>query len=141
MFGSCDLPMGFCEATEPVAAKSHACCECDAPINPGEKHVKLVGVWDGELSSFRQHVACAEVCEYARDNFGGGECLPFGSFKEWWEEEGKYIHSNEYLNPDDVELIKKLRALLAKVRYRELWFSTKRGPRNNQYEENDNAMR
>lgn len=82
---SCDLPE-FYEWSEPVARKEHRCCECNAPINKGEKHFHARGKWDGAMSSFRQHMLCLEACMFIRDKLNGGDCICFGGLFEWWDD-------------------------------------------------------
>lgn len=84
MSSFCEIP-DFYEWAEPVARKQHRCCECEAPIMPGEKHFRCAGKWDGEVSSYRQHLVCMEACMWVRDHFGG-ECIPFGGLKEEFDE-------------------------------------------------------
>ena len=53
-------------------------CECRAPINVGEKHLKFAGLWHGKFDSYRQHMLCRELCMAIRD---AHECLYFGALK------------------------------------------------------------
>ncbi len=76
----------FYNWSEPVARKEHRCCECSAPIRMGEKHFVATGKWDGQLSTFRQHLLCCETSMYVRDKLNGGECICFGGLVEWLEE-------------------------------------------------------
>lgn len=82
----CEIPE-FWNAGEVVARKEHRCCECQAPIQKGERHTVCSGKWDGEVSSYRQHTLCALACEFFRDHFAE-ECLSMGELKdyyrEWW---------------------------------------------------------
>lgn len=110
----CDLEgPKFYRTAEPVAAKTHKCCECSAPINVGERHVLCVGLWDFDLSSFRQHTICAEACEFVRDVIKEGDCLPFGGLSEFWREEG---HFGCKKNNDWAELRKKYAAIIRRER-------------------------
>lgn len=81
----CDIP-DFYECCERKARKEHRCCECDAPILRGEKYVIASGKWSGEISTFRQHVLCADACRFIRNSMNDAECICFGGLKEWWHE-------------------------------------------------------
>ena len=43
------------------ARKVHKCCECDEPIQIGERHERVGGVWDGEWSTYRTCSVCASI--------------------------------------------------------------------------------
>lgn len=86
----CELPPDFYEVREPVARKSHECCECRAKILPGEKYVRCAGVWDFEFDEFKQHMECANACRFVRDRI---ECIPFGGLKEWWRSDGRHTET------------------------------------------------
>lgn len=60
--------MSFCDETTPTAKRAHRCLLCDHVIPAGEKHVKRVGVWDGDFSSFRMHSFCCEVANIEYDH-------------------------------------------------------------------------
>ncbi len=52
----CEMPTFF-KCSEPTARKQHYCCECCAPIEVGEKHIKAAGRWpDSGFSEYRQHL-------------------------------------------------------------------------------------
>jgi len=55
--------------TYPTARRRYRCCECRDVINPGEKHECHKGVWDGEWSTYRTCMACAQI---RRDYEGEG---------------------------------------------------------------------
>lgn len=103
---SCDLGPEFYRTETPVARKEYECVECYAPILPGERYVKCVGVWEGELSTHRQHLLCCEACEWVRDQ--DGECLPFGYLFNYWEDDANQGHPN----------FKELRPILARIKFR-----------------------
>lgn len=70
------------------ARKQHRCCECRAPIAVGETHYAIVGKWDGEMMTFRQHDECCRACRYIRDVFNRDEhpsetCIAFGDLFDW----------------------------------------------------------
>jgi hypothetical protein len=76
----CEWPEFYSE-TFPKARKAHWCCECAAPIEPGETHLYWRGKWDGEFDTGRQHMLCREVCmelnRPGREKYG--ECeIAFG---------------------------------------------------------------
>lgn len=74
----CDVGPSCYSTAEYRARKEYRCCECKAPIHVGEKYLYCFGVWEGEASTFRQHMLCAEACEFFRDKINDGDCLPFG---------------------------------------------------------------
>ena len=76
---SCDviMPTVYSE-TWRKACKSHVCCECESPIDPGEKYMDVTGLWDGEWYRF---VVC-EMCNLVRSEHSDeAQCIPFG---EMW---------------------------------------------------------
>jgi hypothetical protein len=80
----CDVPEFYHEEF-PVARKAHRCCECEAPIDRGEKHLRWVSKFDGSLDSGRQHMLCRELCMFM--NQEGDGCCAFGMMKEAFEDE------------------------------------------------------
>lgn len=44
---------------EPKARKQHQCIECGGDIQPGEKYVLHVGIWEGDFDRFKQCEDCA----------------------------------------------------------------------------------
>ena len=81
----CEIPEFF-DAQWPVARKQHRCCECGQAIHIGEKHGKFTGKWDGDLSTYRQHLDCEAACVFIRDEFQDGECIGFGQLWEYWQD-------------------------------------------------------
>ncbi len=117
MSSYCDILPEFYTWTEPVARKSHVCCECDAPILHHEKYFHARGKWEDEVRSYRQHLACCEACMVIRDDFNGGECINFGSLKEDFDE---MRNDNWYPERDRYKPAwKRLRSLMAKILWRE----------------------
>jgi hypothetical protein len=110
----CALP-DFYDMAEPVARKSHRCCECSAPILKGEKHFHGWGKWEGVISSYRQHLACMEACMLIRDKFNGGECIGFGDLKEAFSEFRPEMRGDQKRK----EPWKQLRDLIARILWRE----------------------
>lgn len=110
----CDLePAEFWVTEQPTAIKIHKCCECSALILPKEKYLRVRVGWDGTAETFKQHMACAELCEYVRDSILD-ECLPMGGFKEWWLEEGRFGgKKDEY-----AEVRKRYAAIIRRERVR-----------------------
>ncbi len=49
--------------TKPTAKKQYPCRYCHLPIQKGEKHVKHVGISDGDFFSERSHIDCVYVDE------------------------------------------------------------------------------
>lgn len=87
--------------SEPIARKQYKCCECRALILKGEKHFQCFGVWEGDASTYRQHLLCAEASMLIRDLFNGGECIGFGCLKESlgemrWQMDKKSPHGNNF---------------------------------------------
>lgn len=82
---SCDLdgPEIFWESW-PVARKSHVCCECGSPIDIGEKHLRVSGVWEGQFETFRMCKPCRDVWNEAVAEIDD-LCICFG---ELWETVG-----------------------------------------------------
>lgn len=86
MYCDVDEP-AFYSAVDRTARKQHKCCECDAPIERGEKYVVCTGKWENGVETFRQHAACCEACMFMRDKlFDGEECVPFGGMWEEYDE-------------------------------------------------------
>lgn len=64
-----------------TARKPWVCCECYAPIKPGDKYEHIRGLYDGIWSDFRTCTRCALV---AADFFRG---RPLEFMAEYFEEE------------------------------------------------------
>lgn len=110
----CELPQYY-NWTEPVARKRHECCECNAPILKGEKHLRVNGCWENVPGTFRQHLLCAEACELVRDEgLNDDECLYFGGLFEFWNDSCGYFGRFE-----KVEARKKLWFYMLKIKRRE----------------------
>lgn len=45
----------------PRAKIQHICEECGEPILPGQKYEYVFGKWEGEVSTFKTHMACAAI--------------------------------------------------------------------------------
>lgn len=107
MMDICELP-AFYFTKEITAKKEHICCECKAPILRNEKYLLCKGKWGNSIDLFRQHLLCAEACEFIRDNLND-ECVPFGDLFEWFRNESSYKFTKN--NPDS----KKIRQLMVKI--------------------------
>ena len=81
----CELPAVF-EATERVARKRHACCECRRPIEPGDRYVENAGLWEGQWSHYRQHLRCARAFRAIEAELETGDYLAFGGLREALQE-------------------------------------------------------
>lgn len=44
-----------------TARKAHVCCECHAPIQPGEQYEYTSGIWDREPNTYKTCSFCREV--------------------------------------------------------------------------------
>ncbi len=91
----CELPQYYV-CKEPVARKPHKCCECSAPILPGEQYLQVNASWDNRPCVERQHKLCQKACEFVRDKgLNDDDCLAFGEFQDWygtWVKEGDSVY-------------------------------------------------
>jgi hypothetical protein len=106
----CDFPPEFWDEAFPIAAKEHRCCECRHKIQKGERYCYIKGKWDGEFSTFRQHLLCREACMTLRDTLMGGECLLFGELGD----EGSKPWTTAL---DEKPKASKLRQVMARYKY------------------------
>lgn len=102
----CEIPQ-FYQCTEPTANREHKCCEFSAPILPGEKYLRVGMKYEGQCMTEKQHLACAEACEYVRDNIND-ECLMYGELMEWWNEDGHWASKKD-------EKGRRIRSLMANI--------------------------
>ncbi len=105
----------FCECHERTARKQHRCCECSAPIMPGDKYISVAGKWEGDFSTYKHHWLCAEACEYIRDHFNDNDCIGFSTLKEWY---GEWRMGWQGRCRDDADVV-AFRSLMAKILWRE----------------------
>ncbi|SRR5216684_6154801 len=85
----CELPQYYV-CKDVSARKTHKCCECNAPIDKGEKHLLVSACWEGKPGRYRQHQLCEKACEYVRDRgLNDDECVAFGELQDWY---GNWIH-------------------------------------------------
>ena len=62
------------QETFPVARITHRCCECGAPILPGQKYHHVRGLWDEHWSSHRTCMPCHRIREnYCQCGFAFGD--------------------------------------------------------------------
>ena len=63
------------------AKKDHRCCECGKTISVGQQYQRVVGVWDGDFSSYKTCERCAGL----RDALAEVSCPTFGGLQdEYW---------------------------------------------------------
>ncbi len=90
----CEYPE-FYDETYPVARKERRCCECHGVIKIGERYVRCVGKWDGEISRYDQHKACRDFAAEVNSKYGYGECfIAFG------EVNGEIRNAESFAGPD-----------------------------------------
>lgn len=86
MSGDCEIAQYY-KWIFRVARKPHECCECTAPIDPGEKYLQVNACWENHPGTYRQHVLCMEACEFVRDaGLNDDECLYYGGLTEWYRD-------------------------------------------------------
>jgi hypothetical protein len=49
------------QTTRPKARSVYCCELCGLAIQKGERHVKIVGVYDGDFASIREHEKCEAI--------------------------------------------------------------------------------
>lgn len=64
----------FGNETRPVADKSHKCIWCVERIAPGTKHMRYVGIWEGDWQNWRMHVECLEAHERGEESWDETIC-------------------------------------------------------------------
>lgn len=73
----------FIQVDMRTARKPHQCCECNHPIQPGERYEHVAGKWDGRLDTFDTCEACVELRAALADRNGG--CFQYGGLdEEYW---------------------------------------------------------
>ena len=66
----------------PVARVQHECCECDAPILPGDPYERFAGCWDGKWSTYKTCVPCVDLRKELRRRLEDDEDMPpFGQLR------------------------------------------------------------
>lgn len=81
----CDHP-DFYDEKFVTARKPHKCCETGRMIQPGEHYWRIVGKWDGDLSTFAQSEAAYHFARFLNGvregggfgNYDGESCIGFG---------------------------------------------------------------
>lgn len=93
----CEIPQYyFCK--DVTARKEHKCCECDARILIGEKHLRVNACWDSRPETYRQHHLCQQACELVRDSgINDDECVYYGGLWEYWAETRNELYSGKKL--------------------------------------------
>lgn len=63
----CDYdPATFYSRREPKARKLHQCEECGRAIQAGEQYEKVVGKWDGDVSTFKTCSRCTALRDHIK---------------------------------------------------------------------------
>lgn len=75
----------FYAETFPTARKQYECCECTAPIEKGELHLRAAGKSDGTMWHERQHMLCRELCMLIGPEMDDG-CFGFGELRYMWDQ-------------------------------------------------------
>jgi len=79
-FCSCDYddPFDFYHVSNPIAKKTHKCCECNGEILPGQRYERAATVYDGYFECFKTCGPCSQI---RRDY-----CAPYTALHETlWE--------------------------------------------------------
>lgn len=85
-------PPDFCFTSTPKARREHRCCECRHVIPRGESYKRMSGKWDGDVMTFKRHLACAELVEFIEEVVCGGHgYIYFGGLAEEISEAGQYL--------------------------------------------------
>lgn len=113
-YTDCELP-SFYSVHDRKAKKQHKCCECSALILPGEVYVYCIGKWD-DLEVFKQHLLCANACRYVRDELSDGECIGFGTLKEWHQDYFQYMDRKGKLHPTVIPIRKMMADIFRRER-------------------------
>ena len=83
-----DEPAEFYHTSHHTAAVNAPCCECGRKIEQGERYLKIVGKWHGEIDAYKRCSHCDAVaealksrspcfCDYVR---GLWEIIPDGDY-------------------------------------------------------------
>jgi hypothetical protein len=78
----CVMPDVFSRALV-RARKAHACCECGAPILPGEEYYLAEGLWEGRWERYKT-CSCCEKKRCALADYFKAECIAFGELHEYY---------------------------------------------------------
>lgn len=98
----------------PVARKTHRCCECTAPINKAERHLRASGKSDQTIWDARQHMLCRDLCMLM--NAEGDGCCAFGNMDDEWREGDWRLG----LGSKDLEINRRARVLRIGIIRREV---------------------
>lgn len=77
----------------PVARKEYRCYEgCGVKIQPGTRYHKVVGMWDGKISTIRQCLPCHEIQQV----FSCDQGWIYGSLWEDWDNVDGFANLSVY---------------------------------------------
>ena len=71
----------FHSIDNPMARKTHVCCECGESILPGQTYESASGKWDGDVMTYKTCLVCARI----RDDYCWGGYLYGGLRETLWE--------------------------------------------------------
>ena len=85
------------DETFPVARKRHVCAECDGPIPPRTKHVRIGSLYDGYWETYRMHLECRTLWTFMVNDVCGGKSAiqVYGLREEMREHEELLEHDEE----------------------------------------------
>ena len=84
-------PVELWEEKLVTARKRWGCEECGATIEPGEKHGRAKGLYDGDWFTLRRCQACLVLAELVATVTG--ECAQWGRLHEYIEEADEWFPS------------------------------------------------
>ena len=95
-----------------LSRKKHKCCECSGVIAKGRQYKRYFGVWDGDFSSYKMCIACADTFAWLDSCLRAG---PFGMlpdegicFKQLEDALAGWYHDS---NKEDQEAFARLQAM------------------------------
>lgn len=97
----------------PKARKKHKCCECTAPIVPGETYLHVGVKWDDTPETFHQHMLCRQLCMLMNEDDG---CCGFGEMKNQWSELDYHLEKHTEARKLYAAIIRRERAALRESR-------------------------
>ncbi len=77
----CETPSIY-DARVRAARKQHLCDECEQPIEVGEPHHVIRGLWDGRWSNYRFCLFCQALRREMEAGYDACDCIPFGHLEE-----------------------------------------------------------
>lgn len=87
-WGDCDEYPEFYDERVVKARKLHKCCECHIPIPIGVEYQRIVGKWDGQLSTFKTCMQCAAARKHIQDS--DRVVIPYGELDAYRKERDNY---------------------------------------------------